>query len=822
MTLNAQRQSFSATFRQPAHNFLMLLLFFSSLLGNLHAAELLRVESTNARKQVTTEQTNLCIAAVTISTEVLKSQESLAENRREACPGYSGGFDSDQDGDGFIDSVDGCPTVAGVGFPDPYDEASGCPDPDADGVPNTGLDACPAEPGIIIYPFSENGQFHQSTGCPDLDGDGIPNPDDPDMDGDGFSNHVDGCPAASGVLFSSPYDEASGCPDPDADAVPNTGLDACPNQRGIVIYPFSNNGQYHQSTGCPDLDGDGIPNPNDPDMDGDSFANAADACPIVAGASYPAPHQNDSGCPYSPDINNFGSSFNQQLIGHTALMDYWTNSGSDLDNYAPVWGRGVSLGISEGWLNPLLLNTYEGLPTEIHVNDNGDEIPYRSTRFFDEDINLFADQIPGVTPVDPYFPLSLTYDQFEFDFGFPETPLQNLTYSNYYPNSNDHVNVVAQFSLGGSVSARGVTDIRSWSFLGIPDPLKLWMTDNPAETDFEPADVYTSAEGNAISSNSLPAFERLVDTYDTLYFSAAGNGLNHPPYTIPVLRSTQSSYNGITVGASPVTYGTGSGQIETSYGTPSGYYGAGGRLKPEITASNGNPFTSFIAPTVAAMTARLKETARHVHGLGSDIHRSEVMKAVILSGATKTIAFTPPYNQYGWSRSEVKPMDERFGAGVFNIFNGHNLISASEQTLVPLDEAVLNGLLNGAVSSIPGTSNLTGWSYSSLAGGDHKMITFPAPGNDTSLGHDFHFTTVWNIKTHEGLQNLPLVNLDLMLLAWAADGTATVIDRSRSTIDNLEHFWHEQLPAAVAYTVVISNRSETATDFGLAWRATEP
>lgn len=113
---------------------------------------------------------------------------------------------SDMDHDGVPDSVDKCPTVAGL------PQFDGCPDTDGDGIADN-LDACPLVAGLA-----------QFNGCPDTDGDGIP-------------DNKDKCPYVAG---QPQYD---GCPPPDRDhdGVPDD-VDKCPDAAG----PASNQG-------CPEI-----------------------------------------------------------------------------------------------------------------------------------------------------------------------------------------------------------------------------------------------------------------------------------------------------------------------------------------------------------------------------------------------------------------------------------------------------------------------------------------------------------------------------------------------------------------------------------------
>lgn len=120
--------------------------------------------------------------------------------------------EKDSDGDGYLDSVDDCPTTPGVA-------PRGCPlaepDSDGDGFLDS-VDACPQEPGIA------------PDGCPEKD-----------SDGDGFLDSKDTCPDVPGVA-------PDGCPipDKDGDGIPDPD-DKC------VDVPETANG-YQDADGCPD------------------------------------------------------------------------------------------------------------------------------------------------------------------------------------------------------------------------------------------------------------------------------------------------------------------------------------------------------------------------------------------------------------------------------------------------------------------------------------------------------------------------------------------------------------------------------------------
>lgn len=101
----------------------------------------------------------------------------------------------DTDGDGFIDTADACPNLAG------HATAGGCPDKDGDTLADA-EDRCPEVAGRV-----------DDRGCPDEDGDRIA-----DLD--------DRCPAEPGVP------DFQGCADGDNDRIANVD-DRCPTIAGL-------------------------------------------------------------------------------------------------------------------------------------------------------------------------------------------------------------------------------------------------------------------------------------------------------------------------------------------------------------------------------------------------------------------------------------------------------------------------------------------------------------------------------------------------------------------------------------------------------------
>jgi OmpA-OmpF porin, OOP family len=116
---------------------------------------------------------------------------------------------TDSDNDGILDSLDACPTVAGLA------QFNGCPDRDSDGIEDK-MDKCPDSAGLAKY-----------DGCPI-----------PDTDKDGINDEEDKCPNDSGLA------RYQGCPIPDKDGDGiNDEEDRCPDIPGI-----------RENQGCPKID----------------------------------------------------------------------------------------------------------------------------------------------------------------------------------------------------------------------------------------------------------------------------------------------------------------------------------------------------------------------------------------------------------------------------------------------------------------------------------------------------------------------------------------------------------------------------------------
>ena len=276
----------------------------------------------------------------------------------------------------------------------------------------------------------------------------------------------------------------------------------------------------------------------------------------------------------------------------------------------------------------------------------------------------------------------------------------------------------------------------------------------------------------------LQRFDFMANQSETTHCVGLNNGSTNP---LPELWA--SSYNAISVGR---TNGNHSAGITSIYGD--------GRTKPEIVAPESA--TSFATPMVAASAAILHEA-----GSGSTATRSETIRALLLSGATKD-EFS------NWERTTTRPLDEVFGAGELNIYNSYMSLQGGE----------FDSSTNDPATPV----DLNGWDYQEeIVAGNDLFYEFEV-AEGTQLDQ-LSIVLCWNMDIIDSRRSAfsfrPQENLgDLNLDFYDSTGSfmGSLIDESKSTVDNVEHIYLLDLPAGT-YHLKVS--SDTTKDFGLAWRS---
>ncbi|WP_145446889.1 S8 family serine peptidase [Mucisphaera calidilacus] len=372
----------------------------------------------------------------------------------------------------------------------------------------------------------------------------------------------------------------------------------------------------------------------------------------------------------------------------------------------------------------------------------------------------------------------------------------------------DHATATAGVIYGRGGLAPGIRIVHCFSSMAwIGEAYLRVGTDEPPLED-DPIRVFSHSwitqETRGIEQ-VLRRVDYQIDTRDVVMAVGVNNG---PDSEIPP--ALASAYNVIAVGT---TNGRSSGGRTPVDGI--------GRCKPDLVAPGGQ--TSFATPAVAAAAASLLEAADRLEADGEAGGRSEVVKAVLMAGATKSL---------DWRAQPGRPLAERFGAGTLNIDNALKIMQNPRLALPSLEGA-------GEDDELPRIRRRYGWAFESLATGETRSITIKA---NRLLG-PVSLMLVWNRQIKGEVIGRPftpkpvwlprplLSNLDMRLVALPDEGGVaaepTVFAESRSRLDNVEHLYIHALPPGV-YRLEITRRPFPLTyepelqDYALAWRIELP
>jgi hypothetical protein len=238
-----------------------------------------------------------------------------------------------------------------------------------------------------------------------------------------------------------------------------------------------------------------------------------------------------------------------------------------------------------------------------------------------------------------------------------------------------------------------------------------------------------------------------------------------------------------------------------SVGLPNGQHSVGGttfdvagRIKPEIVSPAAEYAVSYSVGAVSGAAALLLQTADASPALFRARTNSEVVKAVLLSGATKSQFPT-------WSRTPTQPLDPIYGAGQLNIQNSYHLLVAGEH----------------APSSSVTVSN-RGWDFATTTASAARYF-FDVPAGFTLT--NFSTVLTWNRRVTDSApgslftMTVSVANLNLRLYAATGFTLGAQLDSSTSTIQNVEHIYAPTLGAGRYCLEVTSDVS--GTDYALAW-----
>jgi hypothetical protein len=308
---------------------------------------------------------------------------------------------------------------------------------------------------------------------------------------------------------------------------------------------------------------------------------------------------------------------------------------------------------------------------------------------------------------------------------------------------------------------------------------------------------------SATEQSTLRRVDYLIETDEVTMVVGANNynPANSLTWTHPTL--LVYSYNVIVAGRSDGLHSRG----QTNALINSTAYGSG-RYRPDIVTPS---------PSTSTSTARISSAATLLHEAvaGTDGAKSEVIKAMLMAGATKNefAAWVDPTTGLvnPWNRTATRPLDDVLGAGELNIYNSYLIQLGGKQS---------------ASASVPTTAvGSYGWDYQDRkedGGVGDLYYNFQVAQGSTAS--DLSIILAWNAKITDSnpsqsvfTHTESLQNLDLQLYDSSISFMGSMLDQSTSTVDNVEHIYLNGLGPGT-YTLKVSGAANW--DYGLAWRMT--
>ena len=342
------------------------------------------------------------------------------------------------------------------------------------------------------------------------------------------------------------------------------------------------------------------------------------------------------------------------------------------------------------------------------------------------------------------------------------------------------------------------------------------------------------------------ALDRLVSQTGVSYVQASGNEGSRRSVAAGSENGTNTvvqeagAFNIIVVGsvnnatagtATNVTFSSSRGYLVDGRSAVSIVAPGGGIIMPTTpTGPNGdrvatNSGTSFAAPHVAATIARLIEAAasnQFPNAPASQAQDPRVIKAALLNSATKLPDWTQGAVLNGSLTGGVtrvtQPLDKSQGAGLLNANGAYLQLAAGRWA-----PRYVNDIDTGNLAA------LTGWDFANvkLSMTNVYQLTSQAAGT-VSITLDWYRdvgATVAGTNSVNGLANLDLY---LFSSGDAAFSVLTNLAMSVSSVDNLEHLYFTNLPAAyyefgvnyANYNAAPGGTNLTLVTYGVAWSFT--
>lgn len=366
-----------------------------------------------------------------------------------------------------------------------------------------------------------------------------------------------------------------------------------------------------------------------------------------------------------------------------------------------------------------------------------------------------------------------------------EFPGKSFTMRSGDSGISSHATIVAQLFFGNSSSmARAIDTIDvyesvDWLFTGF---LRVAEEEPPAiETRRVQNHSWTGAftDGQVWNVEAIRRFDYAIERDGFVAVVALSNNTG----AVPALLA--HSYNAITVGRPDGNHSRG--------GT---WFDKAGRVRPDLVTP-GALFTNF-APIISSAAAVLLEEADRNPGLANARHHPQVIKSVLMAGASKV-----PFSN--WSRTPEQPLDEVFGAGQLDIYNSYRILTGGEHD--PTEEPFAPD---------------AGWHLGNTASGSGQAFLFSFDREQET----FTVNLTWNRRViPEGgadflAADILLAHLELRLFEMDGTEPGDEIQTSTDPLNNNQHLYTTELPAG-DYALIV-NRIDGLTDdfaYALAWNA---
>lgn len=307
----------------------------------------------------------------------------------------------------------------------------------------------------------------------------------------------------------------------------------------------------------------------------------------------------------------------------------------------------------------------------------------------------------------------------------------------------------------------------------------------------------------SVDAQLLRRADYAAHAYGTLWCVGVNNGVSS---TTPALFS--GMFHAIAVGVTSGDHGFNDQTID-----------GGPRMKPDLVAPA--QYTSFATPIVASCGVLLHEVTETDPQLtsNSNASRTQVMKAILMGGATHNAAWTNNPVESGVERGVThRPIDEVFGAGVVNIDRAHRMMTGYEQ--------------NGSSNAVPSSANIEGpgWDWEYVSTDESVYYRFDL----SERADEVVFAATWHrLVPPTFISNIPMPNLDLHL--WRVENEA-LIDlvgadtsvfgggnvESSSTFDNVEYIRVIDLAAGEYVLEMVRQDAGSASRGAIAWWLPEP